>query len=81
MKSLRFGELPLVVRLAVGVAFFTSWVVFEETIVDRHGLWRFMPHYRVGDPCVWDLGAALLIFVGLVLASACRLRCCEQISA
>jgi hypothetical protein len=80
MKKLRFGDLPLLVRFAVGVAFFTSWEVFEETIVDRYGLWRFMPRCRVGDPCLWDLGAALVICVGLVAASSCRMRCCEQVS-
>jgi hypothetical protein len=54
-------------------------VVFEETIVDRHGLWKYMPHYRVGDPCVWDLGMALLIVAGMVVASRCTLRCCQQV--
>jgi hypothetical protein len=76
MRVIRFGDLPFLVRLAVGLAFFTAWIVFEETIVDRRGLWRYMPHYRVGDPCIWDAGMALAIVVGLALASRCRLRCC-----
>jgi hypothetical protein len=39
-------------------------VWFEETIVDRYGLWEYMPYYRVGRLCSWDIGAmALLGFV------------------
>src|SRR5713226_4448083 len=55
MERLSFRQLPLVVRLAVGVAFLDAWVSFEEFVVDRHGLWRYMPLYRVGEFCVWDL--------------------------
>jgi hypothetical protein len=80
MRIVRFADLPILVRLAVGVAFFTSWVVFEETVVDRHGLWRYMPRYHVGDPCLWDAGMALAITIGLIIASRCRLRCCQQIA-
>jgi hypothetical protein len=29
------------------------------------GLWRYMPYYRVGEACVWDLAVALLTIVGL----------------
>lgn len=54
----------------------TTWVMFEETIVDRHGLWRFMPGYTVGDPCVWDAAAALIIVAVLLVASRCRCALC-----
>ena len=54
-------RLPGLVKVAVALTLFNSWVIFEETVVDRHGLWRYMPFYRVGDPCVWDLAAAILI--------------------
>ena len=65
MGALSFRELPLIVKVAVGVAFLNSWVLFEEIVVDRQGLWRYMPFYRVGDLCVWDLTVGLLIFIGL----------------
>ena len=53
-----------VVRFACWLTFFNTWVLFEETIVDRYGFWEYMPYYRVGHLCAWDIGAAvLLIFV------------------
>jgi len=50
-------------RFAVWLTFFNTWVLFEETIVDRHGLWAYMPYYRVARLCAWDIGAAALIAV------------------
>lgn len=40
-----------------------SFIIFEETIIDRSDLWKSMPGYRVGDPCVWDIGAAILFAI------------------
>jgi hypothetical protein len=55
---------PGLVRFAVWLTFFNTWVLFEETVVDRYGLWEYMPYYRVGRLCSWDIGAmALLGFV------------------
>jgi hypothetical protein len=36
-------------------------LLFEETVVDRYGLWEYMPYYRVGKLCSWDIGAMVLI--------------------
>jgi hypothetical protein len=30
-------------RFAVWLTFFNTWVLFEETVVDRYGLWEYMP--------------------------------------
>lgn len=55
---------PGIVRFAVWLTFFNTWVLFEETVVDRYGLWEYMPYYRVGRLCSWDIGAmAVLGFV------------------
>jgi len=54
-------RLPLVVKIAVPLTFFNSWVLFEETVVDRQGLWKFMPLYKVGVFCAWDVAALLII--------------------
>lgn len=54
-------QLPLIVKIAIALTFFNSWVLFEETVVDRHGLWQYMPLYRVGNLCVWDVVAMLVI--------------------
>src|SRR5437773_12457541 len=57
--------LPLIAKIAIAVTSLNTCVIFEETIVDRHGLWRYMPYYRVGLFCVWD--AAVLAITLLLL--------------
>lgn len=54
-----------IVRFAVWLTFFNTWVLFEETIVDRYGLWQWMPYYRVARLCAWDIGAMALLGVGV----------------
>lgn len=67
LPRLRFAQLPAVAKLAVGLALFNSWVIFEEGIVDRLGLWQYLPGYVKARFCPWDLAAAGLIFVPLLL--------------
>jgi len=50
-----------VLQFAVWLTFFNTWVLFEETVVDRYGLWEYMPYYRVGRLCSWDIGAMVLL--------------------
>lgn len=68
MSEPRGNRLPLLVRLAVALTLLNSWVLFEEVVVDRLGWWRYMPCYRVGRFCEWDVAAILVIafvmFVG-----------------
>lgn len=52
---------PGIVKAAVILSFFNTWVLFEETVVDRYGLWQYMPYYRVARLCAWDVGAFALI--------------------
>jgi hypothetical protein len=65
METLPFKQLPMTVKVAVGIAFNNAWWSLEEFVINRHGLWRHMPYYRVDDACVWDLAVALVIIVGL----------------
>ena len=55
------------------MTFINTWVIFEETVVDRHGLWRYMPFYRVGLFCVWD-AAVLAVTLLLLLISVAPFR-------
>jgi hypothetical protein len=66
-NPLRLAQLPAVVRLAVGLCLFNTWVIFEEGIVDRMGLWELMPGYVRARFCPWDLAALGVIFVPLLL--------------
>jgi hypothetical protein len=66
MKKSTTRRLPLIAKVAIAMTFINMWVIFEETIVDRHGLWRYMPYYRVGLFCVWDavvFAITLLLFL------------------
>ena len=75
MKTPTTPPLPLIAKIAIAMTFLNAWVLFEETIVDRHGLWRYMPFYRVGLFCVWDavVFAITLLFL-LVSARPSRRR-------
>jgi hypothetical protein len=66
-------RLPLIAKIAIAMTFLNAWVIFEETIVDRHGLWRYMPFYRVGLFCVWD-GAVFAVTLLILLVSVRPLR-------
>jgi hypothetical protein len=61
---------PWIVKAAVIVTFFNTWVLFEETVIDRYGLWEYLPYYRVGKLCAWDIGGLALI--GWVVLRAFR---------
>jgi hypothetical protein len=59
-----FRSLPLIVRLATIVTPFLAWLLFAELVIDRHGLDRFLPLYRVGNVCAWDVAVVLACAVG-----------------
>jgi hypothetical protein len=65
--------LPLIAKIAIATTFLNAWVIFEETIVDRYGLWRYMPYYRVGLFCAWD-AAVFAVILLLLLVSVARSR-------
>jgi hypothetical protein len=58
-----FRSLPLVTRLATMLTFFLAWLLFAELVIDRHGLDRLLPYYRVGNLCPYDL--AVIVLLGL----------------
>jgi hypothetical protein len=62
------------VRFAIWLTFFNTWVLFEETIVDRYGLWQYLPYYRIARLCAWDIGAMALIAYGVWWAFRARAR-------
>jgi hypothetical protein len=59
MKQVSFAELPWTVRVVLGLAAFNLWWSFEEFVIDRFGVWRYLPDYKFGRLCVWDLTVAL----------------------
>jgi hypothetical protein len=73
MNKSTTSPLPLIAKIAIAMTFVNTWVIFEETVVDRHGLWRYMPYYRVGLFCVWD-AAVLAVTLLLLLRSVAPFR-------
>jgi hypothetical protein len=73
MKKSTTPPLPLIAKIAIAMTFINTWVIFEETVVDRHGLWRYMPYYRVGLFCAWD-ASVLAVTLLLLLVSVAPLR-------
>jgi hypothetical protein len=69
METLRFRQLPLVIKIAVWLVFNNAWWSIEEFVIDRKGLWKYMPFYHVADACVWDLAVALITLVAICCAS------------
>ncbi len=69
MKTSTTPRLPLIAKIAIAVTFLNIWVLFEETVVDRHGLWRYMPYYRVGLFCVWDAAVFAVTLLLLIIIS------------
>ena len=70
MAKASLRDQPLVVKAAVFITFFNAWVLFEELVIDRHGLWRYLPFYKVGLFCVWDVLALAVIDLALFLRLA-----------
>ena len=66
---LAFRQLPLGVRIAVGIAFFNMWMSIEELVINHYGLWKYMPFYRVGGACMWDLVVGMIIVIAIWRAS------------
>jgi hypothetical protein len=88
MAKALLQDQPLAVKVAVFVTFFNAWVLFEELVIDRHGLWRYLPFYRVGVLCIWDVLALAVIGLGVFLRWTraegsedrrpwCRIRWCR----
>ncbi len=61
MQPVPFAALPFVARLTSMASLFIGWVLFAELVIDRLGLDRFLPFYRVGRLCPYDLLALMLI--------------------
>lgn len=59
-----FKTLPFIERLATFLTFFFAWVLFAELVIDRHGLDAYLPFYRVGNLCPWDLAVVALLALG-----------------
>jgi hypothetical protein len=72
MGTVTFRQLPMIAKVAVGIAFLEAWVSLEQLVIEPTGLWHYMPFYRVGGFCVYDFTVTLLVVAGLWLLSQQR---------
>jgi hypothetical protein len=61
VDKIRFAQLPPSVKIATAFTFFNSFVLFEELVIDRGGLYPYLPFYRFQRFCAWDVAAIVLI--------------------
>jgi uncharacterized membrane protein len=64
---MKFKQLPLIAKIAIVLTFFNTWVMFEEFVIDRFGYWRYLPFYKKGLFCIWDI---TFIFITTILIFA-----------
>lgn len=69
MQPIAFHQLPRWVRLAAALTLFNTWVLIAEFVIDRYGIDEFLPFYRYGDVCLWDIAVIIGIAVMFVRAS------------
>lgn len=69
MQTLAFSQLPLAVKIVVGLAINNAWWSLEEFVINRSPLWKYMPYYKVDDACAWDLAVAVITTLAIWRAS------------
>lgn len=61
MQKITFTALPELVQFASLATMFIGWVLFSEFVIDRHGYERFLPLYRVGNLCLYDVAVLIVL--------------------
>ncbi len=56
----------MAVKCATALTFVNTFVLVEEFVIDRQGLSKYLPLYRVGQFCVWDI-VAISLAIGFVI--------------
>ena len=56
-------KFPLIIKITIGLTFFNSWILFEEFVIDRFGYWQYMPLYKVGYICTYDIVVLVMIVI------------------
>ena len=74
MSKLGFADVPWVVRGTSWATAMMAWILFEEFIIDRHAWDRWLPFYRVGNLCVYDLAVAILLSGAFLLLNRTKPR-------
>jgi len=69
MEKIHFGSLPTLAKFGAGAGILFVWTVFEKEVIERFGIYHYMPFYRVGGICAWDILAIAVIYASFIYAS------------
>lgn len=69
MQLIAFWQLPLWVRLAAMLTVFNTWVLIAEFVIGRYGFDEYLPFYRYGHVCLWEVALIIILIVLFVRAS------------
>ena len=69
MQRVAFYQLPLLVRVAAALSVLNTWILIAEFVIDRYGLDAYLPFYKYGDICVWDIALVVGLAVYFFRAS------------
>ena len=69
MHPIAFHQLPLWIRLAAALTLLNTWILIAEFVIDRYGLDDYLPLYKYGDLCLWDIAVIVGIVTLFVRAS------------
>jgi hypothetical protein len=68
MNTMRFCDMPMIVRVASATSILAAWVLFEQIVIEPFGIYRYMPLYRYGKFCTYDAIAVLLVVTYWIVA-------------
>lgn len=64
MQRIPFVALPFWSKLAIMLVPFMGWVMFAEFVIDRNGWDRFLPFYRFGQFCPYEVVVLSVLAAG-----------------
>jgi hypothetical protein len=55
MQHIPFASLPTLAKFGIGAGLLFVWTLFEREVIERFGIYHYMPLYRVEGICAWDI--------------------------
>ena len=62
MEKVKFSQLNITTRVMTCASMFMAWVLFAEFVIDRYGIYEYLPFYRFANVCPYEL----LVIAGIV---------------
>jgi len=69
MQQIQFRSLPTLAKFGIGAGILFVWSVFEHEVIERFGIYQYMPLYRVDGICAWDILAIAVIYASFIYVS------------